>query len=137
MNSIRVYDRQDRIIFIKNSHLYFIYKYEKGKEIVCTLSAQGAKAKYQSVFDYKEKSDEYVLSFSISANHLEYQIINNNNSELKEVETGRIPIDKKKKEWFKKTITNNDGETIGIENFDGSRSVIYKLNNEFINKLIK
>lgn len=137
MSSIRVYDIKNRVIFAKNNHLYFIYKYEEGKEIIFVLSKQNDKAKYQSMFDYKEVTEKYSLSFSLTANHLEYQIISARENGSKEVEHGRIPMSSKKKEWFKRTLFTTNGEIIGIENFNGNRSIIYKLNNDFINKIIK
>jgi hypothetical protein len=136
MNAWKIYDKDNRIIFYKHNNLYYIYKYEKGKTITFIISPHKEKTKYQSVFDYIEKGDNYKLNFSFTMHYIEYEINTTKNDGSKETEKGRVPIDLRKKEWSKKILTTKDGSTIGVENFNTERSLIFKIKEEFINNLI-
>ena len=136
MKQFKVYDKNNRIIFNKNNKFYFIYKYEEGKEIRLTFSNLANKTKYHSILDYKESTKEQTLTFSISENHVEYQIVKNIEQNSKEIDNGRIPFSSSKKEWSKKTLMLPGGEMIGVEEFNGERSVIYKIKEDILNKLI-
>ena len=133
MKSVKIYDKDNRIVFYKNSDLYFIYKYEKGKEV--TYAVSSVKHKFFSMFDYSEIMENYELTFSVSSTHLQYEINRITEYGSKEKEVGRVPFDNRKKEWSKKTLTTKTGDVIGVEDFDGNRSVIYKIKEEIINKL--
>lgn len=135
MKSLKIYDRDNKVIFYKNNDMYFVYKYEKGKEIKYIFS-KTRKTKFQSVFDYIEKGENYKLNFSLTSNHLEYEIIKLTECGSTETEKGRIPIDSRKKEWSKKILKTTNGDIIGIEDFNDNRSVIYKVKEEIINKII-
>jgi len=136
MNSLRVYDKDNRIVFNKYSNLYYIYKYEKGKTMTFIISPYKEKAKYQSIFDYIERGENYKLNFSFTMHYIEYEINMITKDGSKEIEKGRIPSDLRKKEWSKKTLTTSDGSVIGVEDFNKDRSLIFKIKEDFINNLI-
>jgi len=136
MNSYKIYDKCDRIIFNKHNKLYYIYKYENGKTITFIINPHKEKTKYQSVFDYVEKCDDYKLSFSFTMYYIEYEIKRTTDDGSLDMEKGRIPMDLRKKEWSKKTLTTKDGSLIGVEDFNTDRSLIFKIKEEFINNII-
>jgi hypothetical protein len=136
MNSFRIYDKDNRIVFNKYNNLYYIYKYEKVKTMTFIISPHKENTKYQSVFDYVEKSENYKLRFSFTKHYIEYEINRITKDGSREFEKGRIPSDLRKKEWSKKTLTTSDGGVIGVEDFNKDRSLIFKIKEEFINNLI-
>lgn len=136
MNALKVYDKDNRLVFYKNNALYRIYKYEKEKTITFIICPSASKKKYQSVFDYIENGKDYKLNFSFTMHYIEYEINKTTNDGSKEIEKGRIPMDLRKKEWSRKTLTTKDGYTIGVEDFNMERSLIFKIKEEFINNLI-
>lgn len=130
MCRIKIYDVNDKILFNKNKLFCFVYKYEKDSEILYSFNVSDKPSKYHSIFEYIENKKEGYIRVSITTDYLEYETNLND-----EQEKGRVPLKNKKRNWSKKTITLDDNK-LEIENFDGNRSIVYKLKEEFFNKLI-
>lgn len=136
MSIIKVYNKEGKILFNKNKFFCFIYKYEIGKETMFSINMNENPSKFHSLFDYVIYLENEEIRLSLTEDCLEYEIKNVCGG-LEEVEKGRIPLKNKKRNWSKKSIKLDNENTLGIENFDGNKSVVYKIKDEIIQKLIK
>ena len=136
MSIIKVYNKEGKILFNKNKFFCFIYKYEIGKETMFSINMNENPSKFHSLFDYVIYLENEEIRLSLTEDCLEYEIKNVCEG-LEEVEKGRIPLKNKKRNWSKKSIKLDNENTLGIESFDGNKSVVYKIKDEIIQKLIK
>lgn len=138
MDSIKIYNKENKILFHKNKLLCFIYKYEIENYIMYSINMSQSPSKFHSIFEYVGSNKYQDVRISITENCIDYEIkYKNFDLEIRENEKGRIPLLTKKKKWSKKTSILKDGDKISVETFDGSRSVVYKMKEELINKLLK
>ena len=136
MNSIKIYNKQDKILFNKNKFFCFIYKYEKDIILMYSINMNENRSKFHSIFEcIITKKDEDII-LSMSQDRIEYEI-KTTRGEIQEIEKGRVPFKDKKKKWSNKSIKSGDVKLLEIDNFDGVQNLIYKVNDEFLNKLIK
>lgn len=136
MSIIKVYNKEGKILFNKNKFFCFIYKYEIGKETMFSINMNENPSKFHSLFDYVIYLENEEIRLSLTEDCLEYEIKNVCEG-IEEVDKGRIPLKNKKRNWSKKSIKLDNENTLGIENFDGNKSVVYKIKDEIIQKLIK
>jgi hypothetical protein len=136
MSIIKVYNKEGKILFNKNKFFCFIYKYEKGKETMFSINMNETPSKFHSLFEYIISLDKEEIRVSLTEECVDYEI-KTFFGETEEVEKGRIPLKKHKKNWSKKSIKLENNNTFEVENFDGNKSLVFKLKDEIIENLIK
>lgn len=137
MSYIKIYNKEEKIVFNKNKHLCSIYKYNYDSEIIYYFNLKETYSKFHSLFDcfYKDKYLE--INLSLTSEYINYEIkYKNKDQKIREFETGRLSLKMGKKNWSKKTLLV-DSENIEVELFDKNRSVIYKVKDDFFNNLLK
>lgn len=131
MDFIKVYNQDGKVLFNKNKLFCFIYKYENETEIMYSVNLSNNPSKFHSIFECVKVCKKEKIRISLTKNCLEYQL---DCSEY--TENGRIPLNDKKKLWSKKKIKSEYNDFIEIENFNGNKSIVFKLKDEIFQKII-